>query len=76
MFLIHFLAELDKEFADVAKGVKHFHFIFHCLRIVSQHFLGTLQRKTFFFYQVVDRANIIDVLFGELSVAFAVFFSA
>ena len=67
-----FFAQLNEKFSDVPQGIQHLHLVFYSLWIIAQHFFGALKRKSFLFYKVIDSSDVVDVLFCELPVAFAI----
>ena len=54
--------KLHQKAANALQRIDKFHFIADSLRVVTQHFLCALKGKSFFLYEVINRANIINVL--------------
>ncbi len=70
---LELVADFDQELAYAPQRVHHLHLVLDRLGVVFEHFFSTLEREPLFFHQVVNGPHIVDILFGELTVAFAVF---
>ncbi len=68
-----FIPDLGEESTNPPKRIQHFHLVFYRLGIVFEHFFSPLKGKALFFNQMINGANVVNILFRELAIAFAVF---